>query len=579
MDNIRDIGKQLYVSESERAAVLKAAEESYGFLHFENLYRRRDGSHFTANLYLTVVRDRDGSPRYLEGMVEDISRRKEIEERLRRQKRTLTSILEHTSDVIVRSDLQQRHIYANPQLYQHTGLSPEEYLGATNEELGMPQELCERLRKTGEAALESGEPQKLTFSYDTVDLGRRWFHTTAYPEYDEHGEPVSLLSFMHDVTELQEARTQLEEREAQLRSVFAALQEGVLVYDTQWKLLFCNDRAPEILGRSREQLEGDASGGMRDCCRLLDRSGKPLAEGEHPAVHTLRTGESCRGRVLGIERDDGEPAWLSFNAEALKLGEDEATAGVVVSFRDITREERYTRQLKELADTKEHLLVEINHRVKNHLLTVEALANLERYDPAKDKEEALQDIVNRIRAISLVHQKLYTTGQFASLHAGAYLRELVDTIVQTHAHGSQDCPVRCDVDELRLPPKRLTTLGLIVSELLNNTVKHAGCPAGAPVSIALRHREGRAVLDYRDSGPGLPPGITSVEELASGTGIRLVGMLVSDMDGEIDINPEAESPAAEDAARNAQTARTTPTDGGAGGEERGVHFRISFPLD
>jgi two-component sensor histidine kinase len=205
----------------------------------------------------------------------------------------------------------------------------------------------------------------------------------------------------------------------------------------------------------------------------------------------------------------------------------------VISFRDITAEQEQEEQLRLLAEERRHLLMEMNHRVKNNLYTVEALANLERSDAGKDKEEALQAVISRVRAISLVHRKLYSSGEFGAVNARSYLQELAQALVSAYSGPRRSWSIDCTAESISLPPKRITALGLITSELITNTVKHAATAGETRIYLSLRRRGRRAVLDYRDEGPGLPAGVRSAEELKQGTGMRLIGMLAKDLEGEL----------------------------------------------
>lgn len=549
LDNVGDIAEEIYVESSRRTQLVQQTLESPKTLHFENVYRRRDGSLFTANLYLKAIKDEAGEPLYLEGMVEDVTERREIEDQLQTKHRLLETLLENTSDMIIRTDLEQRHLYANPQFYRHTGLSPEEFLGRTNEELGVPPELARSLYEVGEAAYYRRTPQKTSFHFETVDMGRRWFQANTCPEFNNEGEVVSLLHFIRDITELQNAQERLSEREAQLRSIFSAMHEGVLVYSSTEELLFSNDRAREILGGDREAL--DAAALRRMNLSRLREDGSKVPVKESPWNYTLRTGEAQRHMQLEVEREDGRHIWISVNSKPLCPQEGRNLAGVVVSFRDITREREREEQLRELAEEREHMLMEINHRVKNNLYTVEALANIERNEEHKDKEEALLDIIGRIRAISLVHRKLYSTGEFDAVDIRAYLQDLVQTIISANAMSKHQCTLHFASESIPLSPKKITALGLIISELITNTLKHAQKPEETEIQLTIRREQEAVKVDYRDTGGGLGTGIESIEDLQAGTGMRLVKMLVSDLEGSISI-PAEEERSAESSAEGAE---------------------------
>jgi two-component sensor histidine kinase len=274
---------------------------------------------------------------------------------------------------------------------------------------------------------------------------------------------------------------------------------------------------------------------------------------------TLRTGKAQRHVPMAVERSDGRRVWISVNAEPLCPQKQSDIAGVVVSFRDMTREREREERIREYAEEREHLLTEINHRVKNNLYTVEALANIELRATGKGKHEALQDIISRVRAISLVHQKLYSSGDFEEVKADEYLRDLVRALASASYPSPSGNAIECRAEALSLPPKKITSLGLIVSELITNTVKHSRSPAETSITLSLRREGEQAVLDYRDTGGGLPPEVTSIDQLGPGTGMRLVKMLAKDLEGEVSI-PDRPAEKTDDTGR-------------------GARFRVVFPLE
>lgn len=92
VDSIYDIAKQIYVKTNIRDTIVDETLKTQDITHYENIYRKKDGTEFTANLYLRSVNDENGNTIYLEGLVEDITQRKNAELELRRQERDLRKL-------------------------------------------------------------------------------------------------------------------------------------------------------------------------------------------------------------------------------------------------------------------------------------------------------------------------------------------------------------------------------------------------------------------------------------------------------------------------------------------------------
>ncbi len=129
--------------------------------------------------------------------------------------------------------------------------------------------------------------------------------------------------------------SELRESEDRYRSVIAAMQEGVLVLDTQGRILTCNASASRILGRTVERLAGRT---LRDDPRAVVRAdGTAFTETELPAYVTLATGRPVSDVVVGLrDKETGETTWLSVSSQPIGVRVDAPPQAVVVSFTDTT---------------------------------------------------------------------------------------------------------------------------------------------------------------------------------------------------------------------------------------------------
>ena len=161
----------------------------------------------------------------LKGVVEyirDISLRKQAEEALQESERNMASVLNNTQDGIVRIDRNFRHIFANPALYAATGLSPEQYLGKTNREIGMPEELCTFWHEIHESVFQNRKPEIVEYAFKTVNRGERVLQAVVTPEFDEDKEVATIICVFRDITELKKAES---EKNAVIEKLEKALAE------------------------------------------------------------------------------------------------------------------------------------------------------------------------------------------------------------------------------------------------------------------------------------------------------------------------------------------------------------------
>ena len=200
--------------------------------------------------------------------------------------------------------------------------------------------------------------------------------------------------------------------------------------------------------------------------------------------------------------------------------------------RELSREvaERKKIEAQRLAalEESEMLLREVHHRVKNNLQVVSSLLRLHSgkvRDPAQ--LAVFTDCRDRIHAMALIHERLYTTGKFARIEFGGYLAEMVRMTLGASSDAGTRVRLDLQLDPLELPLDTAMPLSLIASELVLNALKHA-FPGARPGTLTLKLRAGEPQheLVVQDDGPGLPA------EPGAGIGIELVESLTRQIRGE-----------------------------------------------
>jgi two-component sensor histidine kinase len=156
--------------------------------------------------------------------------------------------------------------------------------------------------------------------------------------------------------------------------------------------------------------------------------------------------------------------------------------------------------------------------------------------------DALEDVQDRIRAIALVHEKIYRSANIASPGMKDYLADLVSSLLRAHCVTRGTVTAEIDAEDVPLPVDAAVPLGLIVNELVTNSLKHA-FPGGRQGRIFLSvRREGAGmVMRYRDDGPG-PPREPDPARIPS-LGLKLVyNLAVRQLRGDMEIrhDPPAE---------------------------------------
>jgi len=211
-----------------------------------------------------------------------------------------------------------------------------------------------------------------------------------------------------------------------------------------------------------------------------------------------------------------------------------AIEGAIEDIAERRAAEAHRASLRE----KEVLLKEIHHRVKNNMQVVSSLLSLQRASLADPRaERALLESENRVRAMALIHEMLYSRGDLSRLDMGEYVRNLVAALEQSYAGAAARVVLRVEVDACRLGLETAIPCGLLLNELVANSLEHAFPGGRGTVEISLRVAgDGTGALMVRDDGVGLPAGVAPGH--SPSLGLRLVGMLVEQIGGSIEVRTE-----------------------------------------
>lgn len=216
-----------------------------------------------------------------------------------------------------------------------------------------------------------------------------------------------------------------------------------------------------------------------------------------------------------------------YEARYISSGKDE----ILAIIRDITE-----RKQAEEAQKNELLLKEIHHRVKNNLQVISSLLYLQ---SKKINDEVIvamfKESQSRVKSMAIAHEKLYMSGEMGQIDIKEYTRDITTSLFQSYELYSNSVKLRLDVDKVLLDIDTAIPCGLIINEIVTNSLKHA-FPDGSNGQIFIEfHKENNIYkLVVGDNGKGLPMDfdIQKTETL----GLKLITTLVKQIDGIFDLN-------------------------------------------
>ncbi|MEO5356867.1 MAG: response regulator [Nitrospirae bacterium YQR-1] len=195
-------------------------------------------------------------------------------------------------------------------------------------------------------------------------------------------------------------------------------------------------------------------------------------------------------------------------------------------------EEKISHSLRE----KEVLLKEVHHRVKNNLQIVSSLLDLQsKYIESRELLEMFKDSQNRLKTMALIHEKLYQSEDLSIINFSRYVPSLLNHLYQSYNLSASVISLDTDIDDISIGVDTAVPCGLIINELVSNSLKYAFSDGREGLlSVYLkRSPDDYYSLTIADNGVGLPQGydFKSVKSL----GLRLVYALVVDqLEGFID---------------------------------------------
>ncbi|MBF0344775.1 MAG: response regulator [Nitrospirae bacterium] len=194
-------------------------------------------------------------------------------------------------------------------------------------------------------------------------------------------------------------------------------------------------------------------------------------------------------------------------------------------------EERLRHSLRE----KEVLMREIHHRVKNNLQIISSLLDLQtRYIKGKESLEMFKDSQRRLKAMALIHEKLYQSDNMEKIDFAKYVENLLNHLYSASCLNTARVSLKTNIDECYIGVDTAVPCGLIINEIVSNSLKHA-FPADAEGSITVELKaEANEIytLTISDTGIGIPPNIDLKN--AETLGLRLVNALaLEQLEGSI----------------------------------------------
>lgn len=531
-------------------------------INLEYRVKKRDGSFLWVESSAKAVYDALGNFKSIVFSTRDINRRKKVEIALKESEKSLNAFINSITDIAFMIDTNGNFLLINDALAKRFNRTKDDLIGTYCYDL-ISEELGKKRRNKINKVIESGE--SLTY-LDTRD--GIYFDNRIYPIKNENGKVSRVVIFSIDVTNIKLAEKQiilqnklleginqvfekaitsetedelakksLEVCEALTESKFGFTLEvnhdgkldALAISDPGWDECVMENAVILIKGMEQRGLHGKSS---KDGVSILtndpsnheDSIGIPTG---HPPIKSfigvpLKEGNQVIGSIGLANKDNG------YTSEDLYILEKLA---IVIS--ESLLRKRAEISLKIALEEKELLLKEIHHRVKNNLMVISSLLSLQS-TYIKDKEALglFKESQNRARSMAMIHEYLYNSDDLKRIDFGDYISKLSHELYRAYVSDSHRIDLQLNLDSLKVDINTAIPLGLIVNELLSNTLKYAfpGDSEGM-VWVEFHKENNEFELIVGDDGIGFPDDLDFKN--TDSLGLQVVNTLTHQIDGVI----------------------------------------------
>jgi len=395
--------------------------------------------------------------------------------------------------------------------------------------------------------------------YEILINENQWTDVKITPLYEDLGVSCGKLIIITDINKKKSYEAALEEKQRTLETLISNLP-GVAYKcrnDKDWTMEFISEGCLELTGYPVEYLLMNKKLSFNNLIHPDDREyvwnkiQKCLNENKpFKIIYRIKTADSKEKYVWEQGRI------IYSNPDKLPMLE-----GFITDITDsIKAEEMLKKSLKE----KNILLQEIHHRVKNNMQIISSLLNLQsRYVENEGTLNLLKESQGRIKAMALVHEKLYQSESLESINFSEYVKSLINELYSSYRINKNLLNIEMDIEDIFLDINEAIPCSLIINELISNILKHAfpfnyiGKPSNNTFSspsvnsksvndsfsykgniyIGFSKKENLYELIISDDGVGLPPelDLNNTKTL----GLQLVNALVNQLEGTIEVERDA----------------------------------------
>jgi PAS domain S-box-containing protein len=283
-------------------------------------------------------------------------------------------------------------------------------------------------------------------------------------------------------------------------------------------IIYCNAAFNRLTGYSNEEVIGRNCRLLQGPATSLDtvsRMREAIGAGQDIAVDILnyrKDGSTFWNAVFISPVRDEAGKIVYFFASQLDFTNVKSREADLAAARHRAEAEvaKHTANLRAALEARTLLVHEVDHRVKNNLLTMASIVKMQaRVTRDEGRKQTLMSVLNRIEALSTVQRKLFTLDDVSKFDVSEFTRELVTDLVD--ATGRKDIRLTLDLSKLLVPAVKATPLSLIVNELVGDAVRRGLNDGGGDIHVVVRRLNGHFLIRVEDTSEAVEPDSESAE--------------------------------------------------------------------
>jgi PAS domain S-box-containing protein len=357
----------------------------------------------------------------------------------------------------------------------------------------------------------------------------RWIREHAQNVCAEDGTPIHVEGSLYDISNEKMARDELSLSEKKFRQFFEHEPAYCYMISPDGLILDVNNTALTVLEYEKEELIGQP---------INEIYAPQCHEKAEQLLHQWKSTGMIDDSEMIIRSKNGTDRTVLLSARVIKDESGKTVYSISVQ-KDITAQKLAEEQIRSSLEEKKALLKEIHHRVKNNLQVISSLLNLQaQYIDNKKYQRFFKESQDRIKTMVLIHEKLYQSENLAAVSPSDYINGIVHHLLDTYSTTAGEVDYKSRIDESPIDIDLAIPCGLIVNELVSNSLKHAFSATDQKdtprIHITLTRKNERTILEVGDNGSGIPPDIDLCTTKT--LGLQLVHSLSQQLDAHMTVD-------------------------------------------